>query len=129
MDASDFEVMDGSTKLAIAAARWFNAVNDDREDSSQDPVEKNDGAPVVRNSVFIELEEALGAGDTPTVKLVGAVTDAAGNEVSNVTIDSDDVVDGIAPTATVSLDTMASKQKVAVTVRTDENIRTPGAGN
>ena len=114
VDGSDFEVMDGSTGLAIAAARWFNKNNDDGRD----------GAPVVKNSVFIELEEALGAGMTPTVKLVGAVTDAAGNEVSNVTIDSDDVVDGIAPTAMVSLDTMASKQKVAVTVRTDENIRT-----
>ena len=114
VDASDFQVMDGSTELAIAAARWFNKNNDDGRD----------GAPVVKNSVFIELEEALAAGDTPSVKLTGTVTDAAGNELSNVTIDSDDVVDGIAPTAMVSLDTMASKQKVAVTVRTDENIRT-----
>ncbi len=114
VDASDFEVMDGSTELAIASASWFDKTNDDGRD----------GAPVVKNSVFIELEEALGAGVTPSVKLVGTITDAAGNEVASGTIDADDVVDGIAPTATVSLDTMASKQNVVVTVSTDENIRT-----
>ena len=113
--ASDFSVTDGSgDELAIAAARWFDKVNDDDQDD----------APIVRNSVFIELEESLGAGDTPSVELTGSVTDAAGNSLSDETIDSDDVTDGIAPTATVTLDTTLSKEKVAVTVRTDENIRT-----
>ena len=113
--ASDFTVTDGSgAELAIAAARWFDKDNDDgRVD-----------APVVRNSVFIELEESLGAGGTPSVELAGTVTDAAGNSLSGETIDSDDVTDGIAPTATVTLDTTLSKEKVVVTVRTDENIRT-----
>ena len=111
VDASDFEVMDGSTELAIASASWFDKNNDDDRDD----------APVVKNSVFIELEEALGAGATPSVKLVGAITDAAGNEVASATTDADD---GIAPTATVTLDTMASKGKVVVTVSTDEDIRT-----
>ena len=115
VDASDFSVTDGSgAELAIAAVRWFDKANDD---------EQND-APVVRNSVFIELEESLGGGDTPSVELAGTVTDAAGNSLSDVTIDSDDVTDGIAPTATVTLDTTLSKEKVVVTVRTDENIRT-----
>ena len=62
VDASDFEVMDGSTELAIASASWFDKNNDDTRP----------GAPNVKNSVFIELEEALGAGVTPSVKLVGA---------------------------------------------------------
>lgn len=114
VDASDFEVMDGSTELAIASASWFDKNNDDMRG----------GAPGVKNSVFIELEEALGAGVTPSVKLVGTITDAAGNEVASATIDADDVVDGIAPTATVTLDATASKDKIAVTVTTDENIRT-----
>ena len=115
VDASDFSVTDGSgAELAIAAARWFDKANDDgRAD-----------APVVRNSVFIELEESLGAGDTPSVELTGTVTDAAGNSLSDETIDSDDVTDGIAPTATVTMDATLSKEKVVVTVRTDENIRT-----
>ena len=116
VDASDFEVMDGAAELEIVSASWYNANNDDDRE--------NLDVPIVKNSVFIELEEALGAGDTPSVKLTGTVTDAAGNEVSDATIDADDVVDGIAPTAMVSLDTMTSKQKVAVTVRTDERIRT-----
>jgi hypothetical protein len=115
VDASDFSVTDGSgAELAIAAVRWFDKANDDEQDD----------APVVRNSVFIELEESLGGGDTPSVELAGTVTDAAGNSISNVTIDSDDVTDGIAPTATVTMDTTLSKEKVVVTVRTDENIRT-----
>ncbi|MCE2404870.1 MAG: hypothetical protein J4F43_06905 [Dehalococcoidia bacterium] len=117
VDDSDFEVTLGGAELAIASVSWYDATNDDnREDL--------DNIPVVRNSVFIELEEALGAGETPEVELVGAITDAAGNELSDVTIDDDDVVDGIAPTATVTLDANISKQEVAVTVATDEGIRT-----
>ena len=113
--ASDFSVTDADgNPLTIANVQWFDEDNSD----------ERAGAAVVRRSIFIELEQALGAGDVPQVELIGTVSDVAGNTVTNVTIESDDVNDGIAPTATVLLDTTLSTEDVVITVRTDENIRT-----
>ena len=112
---SDFSVTDADgNPLAIANVQWFDEDNSD----------ERAGAAVARRSVFIELEQALSAGDVPQVNLIGTVNDAAGNTVTNVTIESDDVNDGIAPTATVLLDTTLSTEDVVITVRADESIRT-----
>ena len=110
--AADFEVTEeGGNPLVIADALWFSA-----DDS-------NTGLSV-RNNVFLVLADPLAGDATPGVTLVGSVSDAGGSAVTGLTVESDDVIDGIAPTATITLDTSISSRNVAVTVETDENIRT-----
>ena len=65
--------------------------------------------------------DAMAADATPVVELVGAVSDKAGNTATSGTLTASD---GIAPSATLSVDKALSDKKVGVTVSTDERIRT-----
>ena len=111
--ASDFSVTDADgNALTIEEALWFDEDNSDTRSQT----------PVVRNSVFLKLADPVAPDAALTVELVGSITDAAGNSISNVTQQADDVIDGIAPAATVTLDTTLSTEDVTVTVSTDEDI-------
>ena len=74
----------------------------------------------IGRSVFLTVP-AMAADSTPTVRIVGSVSDVAGNSADSGTKIADD---GIAPTAMVSVDKVLSDGKVTVTVETDEGIRT-----
>jgi hypothetical protein len=71
-------------------------------------------------SVFITLAAPMGPSATPTVALVGSITDKAGNVVN---AGSKTATDGLAPQTTVALSATLSKAKVNATVSTDEDIR------
>ena len=102
----DFSV-DGA---APTAAGWYGEGDDgDSDDDTH-----------IGQSVFLTVP-AMAADSTPTVRIVGSVSDIAGNATSSGTKDADD---GIAPTATLSVDKTLSDKKVTVTVETDERIRT-----
>ena len=107
---SDFSVTDtAGNLLTITDVMWFD------EDSTGD---------LARSSVFLVLEEVLASGALVNVELIGSVSDAAGNSVTAVTVEADDVTDGIAPTPSISVDTELSDEAVVITVETDEDIRT-----
>ena len=107
---SAFSVTNGDgNALTITRVDWFDA--DDATSGAS-----------VRDSVFLVLSATLDAGAVVTVQVVGTVSDAGGNTIT--TSDATDADDGIAPTATVSVDTTLSTGEVAVTVTTDEGIRT-----
>ena len=72
--------------------------------------------------MFLVLSASLDAGAVVTVQVAGTVSDAAGNTIT--TSDATDADDGIAPTATVSVDTTLSTGEVVITVTTNEVIRT-----
>ena len=103
ISADDFSV-DGA---APTSAEWYGE-GDSGDDSH------------IGQSVFLTVP-AMAADSTPTVRIVGSVSDVAGNTTESGTKIADD---GIAPTATLSVDQTLSDQKVTVTVQTDERIRT-----
>ena len=103
ISADDFSV-DGT---APTGAGWYG--EGDTGDASH-----------IGQSVFLTVS-AMAADSTPTVRIVGSVSDVAGNTTSSGTKEADD---GIAPTATLSVDKLLSDKKVTVTVETDERIRT-----
>ena len=106
ISADDFSV-DGA---APTAAGWYGEGDDgDSDDDTH-----------IGQSVFLTVP-AMAADSTPTVRIVGSVSDVAGNATSSGTKEADD---GIAPTATLSVDKTLSDKKVTVTVETDERIRT-----
>ncbi len=102
----DFSV-DGA---APTAAGWYGEGDDG----------DNDEDTHIGQSVFLTVP-AMDADSTPEVRIVGSVSDVAGNATSSGTKEADD---GIAPTATLSVDKTLSDKKVTVTVETDERIRT-----
>ena len=106
ISADDFSV-DGA---APTAAGWYEEGDDG----------DNDDDTHIGQSVFLTVP-AMAADITPTVAIVGSVSDVAGNSTSSGTKEADD---GIAPTATLSVDKALSDKKVTVTVETDERIRT-----
>ena len=103
ISADDFSV-DGA---APTAAGWYG--EGDPGDASH-----------IGQSVFLTVP-AMEADSDPTVAIVGSVSDVAGNSTSSGTKEADD---GIAPTATLSVDKALSDKRVTVTVETDERIRT-----
>ena len=103
ISADDFSV-DGA---APTGAGWYG--EGDTGDASH-----------IGQSVFLTVP-AMAADSTPTVAIVGSVSDVAGNATNSGTKEADD---GIAPTATLSVDKALSDKKVTVTVETDERIRT-----
>ena len=106
ISADDFSV-DGA---APTAAGWYGEGDDgDSDDDTH-----------IGQSVFLTVP-AMAAESTPTVRIVGSVSDVAGNATSSGTKEA---ADGIAPTATLSVDKTLSDKKVTVTVETDERIRT-----
>ena len=104
VSADDFTV-DGSTPTA---ADWYG--------EGETGVDEDD----IAQSVFLTVD-AMAADATPVVELVGAVSDKAGNTTTSGTKTASD---GIAPSATLSVDKALSDKKVGVTVSTDERIRT-----
>ena len=64
---------------------------------------------------------ALSASATPSIAVVGALADPAGNIIATGTVTA---TDGIAPLATVTLDATRSTGGVVITVSVDEAIRT-----
>ena len=110
---SAFTVTDGDgNTLTVSRVDWFDA--DDATTGAS-----------VRDSVFLVLSASLDAGAVVTVQVAGTVSDAAGNTITTSdATDADDADDGIAPTATVSVDTTLSTGEVVITVTTNEGIRT-----
>ena len=104
----DFTV-DGETPIT---AQWF-------DEGDTNPFEDPDRSPLSA-SVFLTVP-AMAADATPTVEIVGSISDMAGNETDS---GSKRATDGIAPSPTVSVDTGLSAKTVVVTVGTDERIRT-----
>ena len=75
--------------------------------------------------VFITLEDDLAGDDEPTVKVVGAIEDVAGNAQTTI---EEDAGDGIAPMVTVSVDGSAdnvTNGTLTVLASTDEKSRNP----
>lgn len=73
------------------------------------------GAP---KSVFLTLGSALTAAQKPTIKVVGSVSDKAGNSTTSGSVAT---ADGIAPTITVTADAL-SKTSVKILVTSDETL-------
>ena len=73
------------------------------------------------SSLFLTVSGDLPANATPTVSLLGGVTDTALNAANTGDITAQD---GIAPTPTLVVSTALSDDDVAITVTTDEDIRT-----
>ena len=105
---SDFTV-NGDEPLS---ARWYGK-------GDTNPFEDPDTDPISR-SVFLGVP-AMPADDTPEVKLVGSISDRAGNESTSGTVSA---LDGIAPSPVVTVDKALSDERVTITVTTDERIRT-----
>ena len=103
VSADDFSVDDA----APIDAQWFG------EGNTRDEYH-------IAQSVFLTVP-AMDADAGPVVKIVGSISDVAGNSASSGTKTADD---GIAPRATVSVDKALSDKRVTVTVETDESIRT-----
>ena len=82
--------------------------------------EEGDVEDEIAKSVFL-TGPVMEADATPVVALVGAVSDKAGNVT---TAGTRTAADGIAPSATLSVNTVLSKKNVTATVSTDERIRT-----
>lgn len=114
VSADDFTV-DGA--VPSAAQTWSEGLTHGVNEDGMDEEDRTNG--VIGRSVFLTVS-AMDADETPQVELVGSVTDKAGNAVSS---GSKIASDGIAPTATLSVDTMLSQKTVTITVTTDEGIR------
>ena len=71
------------------------------------------------SSVFLTVP-AMPTDATPEVELTGSVSDVAGNPVSSGEVTA---LDGIAPSATLSVDKAIDQETVTVTVVTDEAVR------
>ena len=112
------EKLDGSTVQA----------EDFRVEVDEDEVDIADvtaGPSGKQEYVFITLEDELAGDDEPTVKVVGAIEDIAGN--AQTTIEAD-AVDGIAPMVTVSVDGSAgsvTNGTLTVLAGADEKSRPP----
>ena len=105
ISADDFSV-DGA---APTDAQWYGEGDTGSGDDT-----------LIGQSVFLTVP-AMAADSAPTLSIVGSVSDLAGNSVGSGSRVADD---GIAPTATLSVDKALSDQRVTVTVQTDERIRT-----
>ena len=112
VSADDFTV-DGD---APSGATWYSAGSTDG--GGDDGEDTTNG--VIGRSVFLTVP-AMAADATPTVAIVGSVSDRASNAIAT---GSKVAIDGIAPTATLSVDERLSQKSVVVTVETDESIRT-----
>lgn len=73
------------------------------------------------SSVFLTVA-AMASNATPTVKVVGAVADTAGNVTTGTPAVT--AADGIAPTLTVETDPDYAKSEVEIRVRSDESLLT-----
>ena len=73
------------------------------------------------SSVFLTVA-AMASDATPTVKVVGAVADTAGNVTTGTPAVT--AADGIAPTLTVEVDPDYAKSEVEIRVRSDESLLT-----
>ena len=73
------------------------------------------------SSVFLTVA-AMASDATPTVKVVGAVADTAGNVTTGTP--AVDAADGIAPNLTVEVDPDYAKSEVEIRVRSDESLLT-----
>ncbi len=111
VEASDFTV-DGVTP---SAAQWYGMGSTDGagEEPNEDTVDGEIG-----RSIFLTVP-AKNSDETPTVALVGSVSDKAGNAVTN---DSKVAADGMAPGATLRVDVPLSQKTVVITVTADEDI-------
>ena len=112
VEASDFTV-DGETP---SAALWYGKGSTDG--AGDEPNADEETGPI-GNSVFLTVP-AMDASARPMVALVGSVSDKAGN---TVTEGSEMSGDGLAPSATVTVDKTLSDETVTITVETDEGIR------
>ena len=99
VDDGDFRVDVGNQSMDIADVTWEEKLP---------------------KMVFITLENELAGDDEPVVRLVGPVSDTAGNSTGTGEVDASD---GIAPVLSVSVD--ASGGTVTVLVSTDEDSRNP----
>jgi hypothetical protein len=131
-------VKQGSSRTAIAVK--FNEkldgstvqASDFRVEVDEDEVDIADvtaGPSGKQEYVFITLEDELAGDDEPTVKVVGAIEDIAGNAQTTI---EEDAGDGIAPMVTVSVDGSAdtvTNDKLTVLASADEKSRNPSRTN
>ncbi len=113
VDADDFMVMVGDTKVEVTGASVRNGVKvlNSRKTETD-----------THNYVFLSLAEALAADATPEVSVV-ATDDRIVNEAGNMLATGDVTIrDGIAPAITVSLPDMVSMEELDIVVSTDEDI-------
>ena len=136
LDTSDDDpvVKPGSSRTAIAVK--FNEkldgstvqAEDFRVEVDEDEVSIADvtaGPSGKQEYVFITLEDELAGDDEPTVKVVGAIEDIAGNAQTTIEADAGD---GIAPMVTVSVDGSAgsvTNGTLTVLAGADEKSRNP----
>jgi hypothetical protein len=127
-------VKQGSSRTAIAVK--FNEkldgstvqASDFRVEVDEDEVDIADvtaGPKPMEEYVFITLEDDLAGDDEPTVKVVGAIEDIAGNAQTTI---EEDAGDGIAPMVTVSVDGSAgsvTNGTLTVLANADEKSRPP----
>ena len=108
-NGSDFQVFLNATQIQIATAKWVNS-------------------PTTSKHVFITLKDELPPDAKPTVKLVGAIKDDAGN-ITN--FDKTNVIDGIKPNITFNLSGTNNESRVItnsqfnIKVSSDEQILEP----
>ena len=107
VNSSDFTV-DGEEP---SSAQWYGEGD---TNPNEDPDEDSIAA-----SVFLTVP-AMDSNARPVVALVGSISDKAGNATTSGNKKAED---GIAPTATLTVDKALSNQNVVVTVTTDERIR------
>ena len=112
------EKLDGTTVQATD----FRVEVDDQTVSIDDATPGPEG---FEEYVFITLEDELAGDDEPTVRVVGAIEDIAGNAQATT---EEDVADGIAPKVTVSVDGSAgtvTNGTLTVLANADEKSRNP----
>ena len=108
-DASDFRAFLDNVEIEIESAEWFDS-------------------PTTSNHIFLNLKNELPPDATPTIKLVGSITDDAGNTSSfNKTIASD----GINPeiqfilSGTNNESRIITNNELSIEVTSDEEIPNP----
>ena len=116
VEAEDFTV-DG---VAPLQANWYSKGDAGVPEPATDQAKAANNDYWMDRSVFLTVAP-MDSDATPVVVLTGSVSDKGGNAATSGTKTARD---GIAPSPTLSVDSALSKEKVVVTVETDERIRT-----